>query len=429
MHRVERRTLLILGGIVALALLIHLPALRYSRPFCCDNLTILEWADGATWADAWGGNRLFVSEWRPLPHLLILGSYRAFGLGSLAPYLLINVGLWSMCVFLVYRLAARLTGSVQAALVGAAFLVCGRQTAAISEFLMGTQTGFACLFGLTAVTLAVKDREPSWRRAAAIAALLMASSFGKEYGFAFAMGLTVWGLVDGRPRVAIAGSVVAASYLVLRAGLGSGLPGCELHGYFFTYRSVCLHTLNMTTVTQVAYNVCAGLLQTLFPGWLSTDGLIGLSPRRLAQSAFWLVFIVTGLRKAPLVTVAVLVIAANTLLQAPLVRSRNTIVSLTMVSVLVASGYAWVRAWASATIGPAGVRVLPVLAVISLTARGYVATNNISRETRTHAIQNPCIALQQNFPVNAAFVTKVKRAYGLPDPECTQPAAERFLSE
>ncbi len=433
MPRPRLASLLIFAAIVAVAVAIHLPALRHARPFCCDNIAILEWADAASLPDALIGNEKFPLEWRPLPHLLVLAEYRLWGVTPLWPYLLLNLVVWSACVALVFALARRLTGSALGAGVAAGFLLTAGQTSAMSEFLMETQTAFACLFGLAAVTLALRERPNSTRAAAAVAALLVAACLGKEYGLAFAAGLAVWAGLQQRRSLALASAAAMAMYLVFRATLTASGLGCEEHAFFGSYRTVCMDRLDAAALTQLAYNAGASLIHTVIPGIFVEDGMVGIAPLALLASAFWLVFIAVGLRRAPWVVLAVLILLANAALQAPLYRSRNTIVGLTMVALLAGSGFTVLLARLRSLPWAVPARILPavVLAAVlaSVVVRAVITSGNVSLHARHTAIQDPCVTVQQSFPVNAGFVRRLKTAYGLPDPDCALPATERFLDE
>lgn len=429
MPRLRLQPLLIFAAILAGAVAIHWPALRHARPFCCDNIAIFEWVDGASLRDALVGNPLFPLEWRPIPHLLVLAEYSLWGVTPLAPYLVVNLIIWSACISLVFALTRRLTGSAVGAAVAAGYLLTARQTVAFTEFLMETQTAFACLFGLVAVSLALRERPPSARATAAIAVLLFAACLGKEYGLAFAAGVAVWAALRQQPGLALGSAAAVAVYLVLRASLTISGAACEQQAFFSSYREVCLGQFDATALTQMAYNAAAGLLHTVSPGFLGSDGLIGIAPLRLVQTAFWLVFITLGFRRAPWVTLAVLVILANAALQAPLYRSRNTIVGLTMVALLVGSGFTVLLARLRSLPWMVPARLLPVAVLAALAVRAVITSGNVSLTARHTEIQDPCVTVHQPFPVDAGFVRRLKTAYGLPDPDCTQPAVERVLED
>lgn len=74
-------------------------------------------------------------------------------------------------------------------------------------------------------------------------------------------------------------------------------------------------------------------------------------------------------------------------------------------------------------------RPLPVAVLTGFAVRAVVTSGNVSLAARHTEIQDPCVTVHQPFPVNAGFVRRLKTAYGLPDPDCTQPAAERFLED
>lgn len=429
MPRPRLQSLLIFAAILVSTVAIHWPALRHARPFCCDNIAIFEWVDGASLRDALVGNPLFPLEWRPIPHLLVLAEYGLWGVTPLAPYLVVNLIVWSACISLVFALTRRLTGSAMGAAVAAGYLLTAQQTVAITEFLMETQTAFACLFGLAAVTLALRERPPSARATAAIAALLFAACLGKEYGLAFAGGMAVWAALRQQPRLALGSAAAVAVYLVLRATFTISGPACDQQAFFSSYREVCLGQVDAAALTQMAYNAAAGLLHTVIPGFLGADGLIGIAPLRLVQTAFWLVFITLGFRRAPWATLAVLVILANAALQAPLYRSRNTIVGLTMVAPLVGSGFTVLLARLRSLPWMAPARLLPVAVLAGLAVRAVITSADVSLTARYTEIQDPCVTVHQPFPVNAGFVRRLKTAYGLPDPDCTQPAVERFVGD
>jgi len=420
--------LLIFAGILAAAILIHVPALRHARPFCCDNLAILEWAHHASPADIAAGDRDFPLEWRPLPHLLIWLEYRLWGITSLTPYLLVNLCIWAGAVWLFVRLAYAKSGSALAAAVGAAFLLSARRTGTLTEFLMGMQTGLACLFGFAALNIALTGL-PSRARTVAVFVLLLLAGFGKEYGLAFAAGLVVWGWLRHRRDLAQAGIGALALYLILRISAGAAGPLCDQQAFFSGHRMVCFDRFELTTVTQVAYNMGAGLVHTIYPGFFVSNGLIGWSPLRLLQSAFWLPFVVAGARRGPLPILALLILAANAMLQAPLFRSRNTTVGIAMLALVIALGVPQIEAWCRARGRRRAFTLLCAGIALALAARVTVAFGNISRAARSSAIQDPCITLHQGVPIGADYIRLIKTAYALEDPDCTQTVSERQLEE
>ena len=420
------RGLLIFGGIFAAAIALHLPALLHTRPFCCDNLLILEWANQASLHDAVVGDPRYPLEWRPLPHLLIWAQYRLWGVGSVAPYFLVNLALWAGVVWLTFRLVREQTGSALAAAVAAVFLLTSPRTGVFTEFLMGKQTALASLFGLAALNVAL-TLSPSRARAIGVFALLPLAGLGKEYGLAFAGGLVVWGLLRERRDLALAGAGALALYLALRLSIvGGAPPPCEDQAFMDGHREICIGRLEFTTTVQMAYNSVVGLVHTIFPGFFGGEGLIGVSSLRLLQSAFWLPFIVMGARRGRLPFLALLILAANVVLLAPLFRARNTIVGLSMLAIVIAFGFHYLREWCRQHNWMPVSHVLHAGVVLVCIHRAAMIPPNVDFTARSTAIEDPCDMLDRE-PVDPVFVTHIKTVYGLPDPHCSESAPERVL--
>ncbi|MDO8795061.1 MAG: hypothetical protein Q7J25_10630 [Vicinamibacterales bacterium] len=400
---------------------IHHDALLHSRPFWGDNLLILEWAARTPWQEILHGDPRYPLEFRPIPHLVMWTEYQLWGVAPVFPYLLFNLTAWAGAVWLTYRISQRLTRHMTGAIIGTAFLITARSSHTITLYLMGRQTGLACLFGMAAVYFVFQNRSPGLRRTVLLFALLMASALSKEYGLAFCGGIALWGLRYGRLDYSRAALAALGVYAGLRMLEYTPSLHCEVSGYFGGDRTICFEGINVTVLTQAAWNASVSLMQTVLPGFFSAYGTFEPDPGRLLRSTFWLALLVPFFRRAPaLAALAALVIATNAALNVPLFRSRNTMVGLTILAVGISIGFDYVETWCRAR-RTGTLRLVVVAALIVVALRSITTIERIERDVLFVGRQDPCSSLEGLAYTGPGFIRQLKLAYGMPNPECAGP--------
>ena len=161
----------------------------------------------------------YAPSYRPLAKLYYKLQYTWFGI-DVYPYYHMNLVIWVLAGFLVYRILVTLTGSAWVGSVMALlFITCFR----LEQFhwITSSHNAWANATGLLALYLIVGCRTPypSIARHGAILALLLASPLFKEYGLAFAVGAFFAVLLRPRldwKRSAITGILPVALYFALR---------------------------------------------------------------------------------------------------------------------------------------------------------------------------------------------------------------------
>ncbi len=419
LERPAALALLQFSAILAGLCVVHHDALLHSRPFWGDNLLILEWAARTPWQEVLRGDPRYPLEFRPIPHLAMWIEYRLWGVEPVFPYLLFNLTAWTGAVWMANRISRRLTLYTTGAIVGTVFLITARSSHTITLYLMGRQTGLACLFGIAAVYLVFQGRSPSVRRALLLGALLMASALSKEYGLAFCGGIALWGLKYSRTDYVRTALATIGVYAVLRLVEYTPSLHCEVFGFFGSDRTICFEGVNTAVLTQGAWNAWVSLMQTVFPGFFNAYGTFHPDPGRLLRSVFWLALLIPFVRRAPaLAALAALVIATNAVLNVPLFRSRNTVVGLTILSVGILIGFDYVEAWCRARQWTNALRLAVASAIIVVALRGMTTIERLQRDVLFVGRQDPCSSLADPAFRDTGFVRRLKLAYGMPNPEC-----------
>jgi hypothetical protein len=189
-----------------------------------------EWAfiEGRSLGDPASWWRPHNEHWSTLPILLYRLMVETIGIGSYVPYLAVVAGLHVIVSALVYVLLERSSGPLFALIGSAIVLFFG---SGFENLYWGFQTSFvgSVAFGLAA--LVVTDGPASARRAAAVAALLLASMASSSMGIVLSVAIGLEWLMVERWRKFVpalfvpAGAFVVWFLLVGRAGLDTfGVP-------------------------------------------------------------------------------------------------------------------------------------------------------------------------------------------------------------
>jgi hypothetical protein len=237
--------------------------------------------DPATW---WQPHN---EHWTTLSILLYRVLVETVGIGSYVPYLAVAVGLHIVVCVLLYILLERSSGPLIALIGGTIALFFGSGFEDLYwAFQMNYNASVAC--GLAALLLT--DGPANWRRAATVAALLLAALASSALGIVMSVAVGAeWVMVQRwRRYVPIllipAGAFVAWFILVGRAGLDTfGVP-LSLESAFDVPRSVMRGLGNgfgaITGLPSIGYIVLVGFL---------VAGTLAASRGSLAPRAFALV--------------------------------------------------------------------------------------------------------------------------------------------
>src|SRR5688500_6409426 len=133
-----------------------------------------EWSfiEGRSLGDPASWWRPHNEHWWTLPILLYRLMVETIGIGSYVPYLAVVVAMHIVVSVLVFRLLERSSGPLIALIGGAIVLFFG---SGFENLYWGFQTGFVGSVALGVAALVLTDGPATWRRSAAVAALLLAS--------------------------------------------------------------------------------------------------------------------------------------------------------------------------------------------------------------------------------------------------------------
>ncbi|MEQ1729013.1 MAG: hypothetical protein ABL982_11605 [Vicinamibacterales bacterium] len=416
-------TLAALAGLSVLAAAVFAPAFGI-LPVGGDNLYVLSWADRTPASGLYRVDPLIYPEWRPLAYLTVWLQYR--GLGPLEPYFLFNLLALTLCGWFVFRLVNADTGSLLASGAASALALTDPRVVRSVTWIVERQSSLACLFGLMAlarVSSLVRHDERGGRSLVGVAALLVASALSKEYGLAFAAAIAVQGALCKRRDLALIASGAVVLYAAARLLTVSGAASstCLSSGFFFEERVLCADSVGLTLAPQAIYNAVASLVGTVVPGVLASNGVVGLSVVRLVIGVVCFQFALVGWWHAtPLVRTALMVAVFNALLNFMLYRDRNQFCGVFAFAIAIGSGVAWAER-RTCTVAGRALALRPVLAVLLVAVVSLQSVRShsqvvASREEMRAADQ--CPELLGGGPVDADFVRRVNRVFGLPDPEC-----------
>lgn len=330
-----------------------------------DDVYVLGWAGHARVTDLIRVDPTIYPEWRPLAYATVWLQFQITGLSSVVPYQAMNIVLWLGCVCLAGLLVHRVTGGWAAPAVTMAVLVTDARWMSALIWIDDRQTTIACLFGLTALLVALPgDVRLSRRSQVLVAALLLCAPLGKEYGLAFALAVAAVGALERRRDLVWPAVSALVAYAVLRVVLVSGANQryCEDVGFFAVHRRVCSDSPEW--LAQVAYNIVATAIGSVFEGVFDQQG--GLSPslpRLLLSSAVVASAVLAWVSRERTARVGLGLVVFNAALSLMLYRTRNQPIALT--GCAVAAGIGFEHLWRAR-----GTRwqTLPALAVAALIA-------------------------------------------------------------
>ena len=166
-------------------------------------------------------------HWSTIPILVWKGLFALFGLRTHIPYEAAAAAGHVACVLLLFELIRRRSGVLPAFAAALILLVLGTGATDIVNAFQLTWT-LSIAFGLTAML--VIDSSPSswsWRRIAALTALLLSSLMSSGIGLGFLVAVAVQLLLDpGRRRLLLAVLGALGVYLVWFAAYGAGGSPC-----------------------------------------------------------------------------------------------------------------------------------------------------------------------------------------------------------
>lgn len=392
------------------------------RPFLGDNVRILEWAERTPLSAVPRANPTAYPEWRPLPYATVWLQYRLASFEHLSQYYVVNVLLWAACAWLVFRIVQLLTKSIAAGVAAGLIVLTSTQLVPSFVLIEERQSALACLFGLAAWLMLVSQRlhPPSRWWLSGLALLLAGSSLSKEYGLAFSAAVFLFAVAE-RWRAGAAAAIAAiALYGTLRIVFAGGAlaPYCEEHGYFFASRSVCFDRLDVTVVSQVAYNLAATVAGSLLPGLFFDDGTISISPRWLLFSLMFLGIAVLGWIKGPRTNrIGLLLIGCNAALSFLLYRSRNHAIAVCALAVAVGVGLPIAGELMRRTVPSPSVRAITAAILVAILAtRMIVMQRLVSERVALWSVSDPC---GPDTPdLSRAYMERVWQHYGLSLPSC-----------
>jgi hypothetical protein len=391
-------------------------------PFGADDLRVLFWEQVSPAASAPLGDAIGWPMWRPLADYAGWIYYHAFQMSHLPERHLINLLLWTGSVWLGWRIAYKTTGFSAAPLAGATLTLVDPRV--IPAVMVLEPTGsLACFLGMCALSLALQppaamlDR----RHAVSVALLLVGSALSKEYGLAFAGTIAVVAALQRKRSITIAAVCAVAVYAVMRVAMGRIVPPsaayCSEQGYFFDIRTVCFDHVGWDVAKQATYNIVSSGINTILPGMFGNLGAFAVDPRVVILSVPWIVFAVIGARSQPLIgRAAALMLVFQSALSFMVYRDRDQIVALCAIGTCAAIGSAVVfdrvrRLRASVAIGAS----VSVALIALIGARTSLVREYSADEVASARQLDPCEALAGPWPLDPAFVTRVKEAYRLRD--------------
>lgn len=393
-------------------------------PFAGDNLYALAWVHSAPPTALLGVDPAIYPEWRPLPYAVLWLTYRIAGLDAVPVYFFVNMAVWTFCAWLVYRVVVTLTDSPFAACVAALLLLVDGRTVAAMTWIIESQMLLACAFGLLALWMVVEmgERRGDWRHGVAIALLLLVSALSKEYGLAVALAIGVHGFWTGRRTLTAAALVALLSYASLRMMLSDGGGGvfCDDMGFFFSMTTRCLDPLSAGGLPQMAYNVAAGTLGTMIPHLFDDEGMIAIDYSGAALSSTVLLAAVVGAVRGPRVVRMFLFLVVTTgLLSFLLYRTRNQLIGAAGIAICCGVGLSLLLRAGERRVPALSAIVAPLVAVAFLGWNAYHLRLQIAAVVAEVQSSDPCAAAVRHRDFGSRFIPLVKRAYRLPDSECT----------
>jgi hypothetical protein len=416
------------------------------RPFAPDDILALSFGTIRSPLSFMTGNFVnFLPAYRPVSMISIWIQYQLAGIEPVS-YYLFNIVIWLGCVVLFYRLMFHFTGSREASFGAALFLLADFRTATLYFWFIERQNPMAIIFGLSAVILFIKfDKNERWNRFTNVwvIALLLLSALSKEYGLVFIGVLVLYALLFDFPNLKkafVIAVIVSVIYLGMRfsyAG-GSNLGFCAEIGYLDQASQICYQDIAFPQrVKFYIWNVAATFMGTFFPGLFSSVGqwlnfeilqpldyeaIFSLSYVELGFSTFLVCMVILSFYQRPKIALLFLsIILFNSVLNFPLYRSRNQLVSLIGLYGFFGLGisYLWGKIQVQHIKLISGVFVL-VLIIVSGLKIGYLS-HYLELISYSYNISDPCDTLTQHHHpenIDREIVKQLKIKYGLSNPEC-----------
>ena len=309
-------------------------------PFEEDNVYALAWAASTPAVQVPAVDPFYYPEWRPLAYATVwieqrLGVPMAFHFG-------VNLALWIACAWLAHRIVRRLVDSEAAALLASLLVLTDPRATWTLVAIIERQTSLACVFGLSAVLVALPiERRLSPLRQVGLGVLLITSILSKEYGAAFALAFVAYGWLQGRRDLWLPALGAATGYVTLRLIIAGAIvqPYCEEMYLFGTARDVCLDVTQPASFAQLTYNAAATLVNLPLLGLLSGSGAPIFAESRLVTGVVFTALAMLACSKGPRLSamIAIMVIA-NAALSVMIYRDRNQLVGACALAMLAGMG-------------------------------------------------------------------------------------------
>jgi hypothetical protein len=416
------RAIIAFGAVLTLTWFVYGRALEI-LPFSGDNLYVLSLVDHAAPSALVRGDPSFYPEWRPLPIETIWLQYRRSNIDGARDYFLVNLLLWATSAWLVYHIVQLLANSTPAALVAAAFVATDPRPVFGLAWIIERQSSMACLFGLLAVIIVINGRRQPLTRLqwVGVFVLLLASGLSKEYGLAFAGALAVYSLRERQYDITVAAITAAVTYATLRLALAGGAAAgtSQTSGFFLNLRTVHYDGLHRAVFTQSIYNIGATAINSLLPGFFTSDGRVGVAPQSLLRAAAWMIPAGIGWWKGPRVMqMLAFLIAFNALLNFMVYLERNQLVALCAVGIASGVGLTIADDWMRTRRSQRLMRGLTAATLVCLLITQASHTRRAMASAAEALLrEDPCHAAAA-FQIDPAFVRRVKSQYGMNNPEC-----------
>jgi hypothetical protein len=412
---------LLLLSSIGLALFAPIAALR---PLDGDNLYVLAWVHSAPFTNLLGVDPAIYPEWRPLAYLSVWLEYRVVPLEWSGLHLLVNLALWVLSAFLIYRIVLVLTEQRAAAFGAGLLLFVDRRAEEALTWIVERQMLLALLLGLVAfyVVTRARERDVTRRESVVIAALLLGSALGKEYGLAFALAIGLHAAWVRRVHLLVAPVAACTVYVTLRLAVAGGAvaPYCEDMGFLFSSSYHCIDLRSYDGILQVGYNAAASTVGTMLSGVFDSDGMIGINRPRLLIALVFAGFAAIGLLRGPAVlqSVALLPFATGAL-SVMLFRPRNLLIGVAGMAILAGVGMASVQLrLASARLRPQALAAMAAVILALLSAKASMATEAVAGSVDSLIARDPCDDENRERPFMASFVRVVRETYEFGDPDC-----------
>jgi hypothetical protein len=216
------------------------------------------WIEGRSLGDPATWWRPHNEHWTTLAILIYRVLVETVGIGSYVPYLALAVGLHIVVCALVYVLLERSSGPLIALIGGTIVLFFG---SGFEDLYWAFQMDYNLGMALGLGALLVTDGPATWRRAAVVAALLMAALMTSAIGIVMSVAVGVeWLMVPRWRRFVPILFIPAATYLV----------------WFVLIGRVGLETFEVPLTLESAFDVPRSIMRGLSNGFGAITGLPSL---------------------------------------------------------------------------------------------------------------------------------------------------------